>query len=188
MDKSKKIDLYVNYMTHPLREQYESKRKKILEKKPPIVKISYLIQPVAFILIFVYGYIFFEKLESIEIGGFLIGILFLLFFIGLGIINLIFAIAGFMILDKWRIKKCENYNKKQLKELDESYKKKGLKLYTIDELYSGSCCEFLDYPYERFVCSVTKDDLSYTKVMECDKSNSCSKCEIFLENLSNRIS
>ena len=181
MDQSDRIRGYKNYMYHPLRFEYEKKKRNIISKRTQRFLDSATSIPQYLAIIYGLVFVFSIPLGLLgdEIGwgafGFVGAFMAYAFFgsIPLGIINLIFIIFEIPFGDDLVRKIIIKKHGKQLQQLREEYMHKGLYEYTLDDIYSEHCGEYNDY--DILVCSVTKQPLALKELNICNYN--CKNCE-----------
>lgn len=169
MNQSDRIRMYEIYYSHPLRGEYDKKRKEICRNKPKSVKLIYAGFTFFVVMFFVFGVIAFTIDPFDDVEGEIT--------IALAVGNLAFGFVMFLLLLKTD-ELTEEYNKKELESLDREYQVKGLVRMTEQELYKSPCGELDLYDYP--VCSVTKQMLSESEYVWCRQSGNCRHCRIFM--------
>lgn len=175
MKQSERIQCVKNYYKHPLRKQYEEEKKHITEKPfyyhlyNLFVVVTVVISAVLF---FYYGYVFNNDAWGTGWGQFF-GVIIL------GLINIICGFLWIILSIDLRAKILDNYNFKTYKKLKEKYKEKGLIVMEEEELYEHECCEYDDWK-ETYVCSATKQPLSYRDLNFCKQAGNCRYCRLFV--------
>lgn len=169
MKQSERIKLYTDYCRHPLREEYEDKKKRILSGVLPgrfysgaaVFCIVMLLIYLAVVIIALFA----QSSQYIVI-----------FSAVLGVITLIMLSAAAAILNFYR-KKPGGRNEK-LNKLKSEYTAKGLHEFPENELFKHECCEYDDCQ-KAYVCCVTKETLNFEKEKFCKKPGNCRGCETF---------
>lgn len=165
MKQSTRIKLVREYLSHPLKEEYEEELSE-LHTKDSKQRIPERIMAMPWILAVVIGILF---VATAPLGlGFV--------FMGLGIANLIsfpfvYAIAG--KLEKKYRNNCEG-----LEKLQEKYRKKGLYVASEMDMLNSECGELDDN--DHWVCSATGERLNYQDVDWCRHKGNCKYCRKFV--------
>lgn len=172
MKQSERIRLCKEYQNHPLKDEYEAKKSKI-KKKPFSYYIVILSALIPIILFFYYFYVFSTDAWGTGWGNFFAVII-------LGIANIILGglwilVAIFSICDKI----VAVHNKTAFKKLEDEYKEQGLIPIDEQELFEHECCEYDDWK-ETYVCSATKQPLSYKEMTFCEQPGNCKHCKAFV--------
>lgn len=181
MNQSDRIRYYKAYVAHPLKKEYEEKRKKICKNKPVWYHLINLGYVFFFVMFIAYGWMFFTN-KTIKLIDFFSNFLFgfgdLFFLLGIGIANIFLGICYMIYSFDWKEELIENHNKKELNSLDEEYRDKGIFRMTEKELCKSRCGE-LDIN-DFWVCSVTGECLSGREVNWCYRPGTCEHCRTFI--------
>ncbi len=171
MKQSTRIRMYKEYHDHPLRKEYEANKRKVKKYKKSasdILGICVCIIP--FILIFVFGYLFFGNVTIVKYS-----ILFNWFLIiALGIGNIFLCMGSLWVFMEGTFKGCET---KDFEALKEKYEQKGLT--EVDDPYNAKCGEYDDYD-EYFVCSANMQPLNNQERVWCSTAGNCKHCARFI--------
>ena len=175
-----RIRMYNEYCNHPLRKEYEKKVEKIKNANGKNF-VYYII----FILIFIVWIPFFAVLLGAVAA--IIGIekyyftdwALTIFF---GLILLIIACALSSTLSDVKYNVQQKNNKNELEQLKEQYSKKGLYVFTYNDLVDTVCLDENDDSEP--ICGVTGAYIGYgQKYYFCNKSGNCRKCKTFMTAL-----
>jgi len=175
MNQSDRIKFVKEYNNHPLKREYERKRAAICSNRPALVyfiNLGYLLFLGLFIF---YGWVFIEDVSIPLFDGF-IG-LFIFFALGIG--NILLGLVYMACSWDWKKNLIEGYNKRALQSLDREYEDKGLYPMEESELFTHECCEYDDWK-ERYVCSSTKQLLSWNEIIWCKQPGNCRHCRAFV--------
>lgn len=180
MTQKDRIQYYCNYIKHPLRKEYESKKHKIKKKKKydyyDIFKLVFLHIPFVFFVL--YGIWFFDS--QIELVG--EGISDDLFCIICGLINLgICYFALIKLMDDDFGKESDERQK-----LIDEYLEKDLYEVKRSDFFKCKCGEYEYVPKygdECYTCSVDSHILSYEERSWCAQQGKCMHCSIFAKKI-----
>lgn len=171
MNQSTRIRMYLEYKNHPLNKEYEKEKARIKKKKIPISGyIKIMIGIIPYIMIFVYGYMFFAcDLNALFGLGDWVGMFLMII---LGGVNLLVCLGVFYLFCEYGVgaKETDEFNK-----LKEKYEAKGL--VEVDCPFSTKCGEY-DEKQDCYVCSVNRQPLSLSEKNWCE--NNCRYCARFI--------
>lgn len=162
-NQSTRLRMVKAYYAHPLRKEYEAEKERLYNKNPKRF-IPTLVMLFPWIMIIVYGIIFFNIFDSFIV-------------VVLGIINLFVCLCSIGWGDS--LKKEFEKNTAGVDKLKAKYQQKGLYEVTESELLSSKCGEY-DYNSEEFVCSATGERLSYMDYNWCQTPGNCKYCRRFV--------
>lgn len=160
MKQSERMRLYLEFNNHPLKTEYLSKKRGMKHRKL-IDKWYIALKAVPFILILVFGYLFFSTDDWNEMCCYTI----------VGLINLYicFKVLNSDFSQHWE--ETEDYQK-----LKDEYEAKGL--YEVDDPFREECGEYNDDGM--FVCSATQQPLTFEEKQWCQTKGNCENCARFL--------
>lgn len=165
MKQSERMRLFLQYRNHPLRKEYEEKKKQILSKHKCFQ--YYLITII-------------QVLSCVMIPGWLVVLCVLdfefSFPIILGIINLVCAFFSLLYGGENKEWYQEQRNEKELIELKTNFKEKGC--VEAEDPYTKECGEYNNY--DVFVCSATQQPLTFEEKQWCQTKGNCKNCARFL--------
>lgn len=174
MNQSDRIKYCKEYYNHPLRKEYECKKEKIIK--------NYLKKHKPLYIVFFRGMIFVWLIlfaGSVLLSGMNINSMFVICSyiscasLVLGLVNLVLAIYTSTAYNP-DLEKIEPLN-----TLKTEYAQKGLYEMTEYQLYMNECCDYDDVN-EIFVCSATKQPLSYDEIKFCQRPGNCRYCRAFV--------
>lgn len=188
MTQSQRMKYYKEYRNHPLKDEYLAKKSKITGTAP-VNKVQSITYSLKFVygIIFIIGFlgaIFFDYIfyygfdESHGTDEFSLSQIIMLSAFVLGLLNITLSFILAIFEDKF-IKLHEKKYSNELKKLRDEYWDKGLVEIDESELYEHECCEYDDWK-ETYVCSATKQPLSYRDLNFCKQAGNCRYCRLFV--------
>lgn len=160
------------YMSHPLRKEYEAEKRKLKKACSPIKRLLYLlllIPGAPFVLLLIALLDFGTAMNAAGPLGYI-------FVLGIEIAIL----YGIIRLYGWIKEEIDDGkpDPAEYKKLREKYHERGLYEHTKKELFDSRCAELDDY--DNWVCGITGELLSADEINWCYSKGNCKYCSKFV--------